>query len=416
MQSEAAYWALLTGEEPWQVELLGAWHGAGNRSLRGLFEEAPQALAMLLGLPEEALTPLLAVRTRVPRTASLLDRLGREGVDLVTRWERRYPRALKTALGDGAPPALWHAGPLDLLGQGPVAVFGARDAGPDAVAFARALAVGLAGRGRPVITGVARAIERATLEAALGAGGAGIVMLGQGIARAQPDLRRLQAQIAAGRLLVLSGMAPEAPWQPWIEGARGALAAALAERAAVAQVSEGGGTWATVQAAIGLGRPLYVRESEDDTHRALLAGGALSLPWPAEPDELVALLLPADRQPRGAAAAQGQDGEVQSAAEAGEQPGGRAEEVTPSGAGGAPALQEALLRYLQRSRRRATGKGTLLQMFPVGERELDRALLALIADGSVTERPHRSGAQYSALPEGKRGQGAFQPSLFGQQE
>jgi predicted Rossmann fold nucleotide-binding protein DprA/Smf involved in DNA uptake len=425
MQPEAAYWALLTGEGQQAAralaDLVDAWHGAGNRSVRGLFEQAPEALAMLLGLNDEALAPLLALRPRVPQTVRLMEKLGREGVDLVTWWERRYPRVLKGSLGGTAPPVLWYAGSLDLLAGRPVAVFGGRDAGAEAIEFARALAAAVAGQGHPVITGVARVIERATLEAVLGADGTAIVVLGQGIARAQPDLRRLGPRIQDGKLLVLARLAPEVAWQPWLEESRGTLAVALAERVAVAQVSEGGGTWATVQAACRLGRPLYVRQSEAEAHMTLVAQGGIAVPWPGEQDELVRLALPAPvRQLREAAApsraeaglpetdgpAMETDREARAAAD--EQP--DAAEIDN--------LEEALLRYLQRARRRAIGKGALLQVFPVREAALDRALVALITGGRVVQRPHRSGAGYAAVRDGQPeiGPSAFQMSLFGQEE
>jgi predicted Rossmann fold nucleotide-binding protein DprA/Smf involved in DNA uptake len=279
-----------------------------------------------------------------------------------------------------------------------------------------------------VITGVARAIERAVLETTLGVGGAAIVVLGQGIARAQPGMRRLQAHIAGATLLVLAALTPEAPWQPGLEEGRGALAASLAERVAVAQMGEGEGIAAAVQAACRLRRPVFVREADAEAHRALLPDGALALPWPAEPGELAALLLPPSR--RRLREGPGQDAagdEVPREARAAEQPDQRpgaealapaAGSVEPDGKINEHRLDEELLRYLRRSRRKATGKGALLQAFPVDESALDRALLALIAAGQVVERSHRSGARYAAVRAGDEEamRSGFQLSLFGQDD
>ena len=81
-------------------------------------------------------------------------------------------------------------------------------------------------------------------------------------------------------------------------------------------------------------------------------------------------------------------------------------------------LEAALLRYLQRHRRRVTSKGLLLQALPAEERVLDQALTALIAAGQVAEHAHRTGVGYAPAPQdGSREEGSnFQLSLFGQSE
>jgi hypothetical protein len=177
-----------------------------------------------------------------------------------------------------------------------------------------------------------------------------------------------------------------------------------------------------------LRRPVFVREADAEVHRALLADVALPLPWPAEPEELSALLLgPPDRQAR-------EDREQHHAGDDALRAGGAPEEIgretggevqAPTGGNAAPGgegevhnLEEALLQLLQRSRRKAIGKGALLQMFPCGEAALDRALLALIAAGQVVERPHRAGARYAAVRSGETAtaQSGFQLSLFGQKD
>ena len=104
-------------------------------------------------------------------------------------------------------------------------------------------------------------------------------MLGQGIARALPDLRRLVPRLREGQLLLLSRVHPEAPWQPALEEGRGAVVVALAERVVVVHAGLTGGTWEVAQQALRYGRPLFVRESPAEGNRALLEQGALPFAW-----------------------------------------------------------------------------------------------------------------------------------------
>ena len=170
MGPEAAYWAVLTGAaEPGSplAGLIEGWLAAGNRSARELFELHPEMLAATLGRPVEELTALLALRARLPQAQRLLDRLGRAGVDLLPRWDRRYPRALRVLADERHEAVLWYAGSLDLLEQDPVAIAGPRDVGPEGRDFARAVAGAVAGQGHAVLGGLAQTVERVAMEGAM---------------------------------------------------------------------------------------------------------------------------------------------------------------------------------------------------------------------------------------------------------
>ncbi|MDB5075618.1 MAG: putative processing protein, partial [Chloroflexi bacterium] len=239
MHPEAVYWALLS-DHPLEDDaaiagLLAAWHAKGKRSVHDLFEQDPGSLAEILGIPESALAPMVRLRPRLPQAHRLIDRLVRDGVELVTIWERRYPQQLRSLLGEAVPMVLWHLGPLKLLDGDPVAILGSRDVPQEALSFARQVGGGVARAGRPVLTGVARAVERAALEAALRVeGGTAVALLAQGIARAMPELRHWQGAIRGNRLLVAGVLHPEAAWQPWHESLRGVIGVGLAERVVVA--------------------------------------------------------------------------------------------------------------------------------------------------------------------------------------
>ena len=504
MGSEAAYWAVLTGAaaEPGSplARLIAGWLAAGNRSARELFELHPEMLAATLGRTVEELTPLLALRARLPQAQRLLDRLGRAGVDLLPRWDRRYPRALRVLADERHEAVLWYAGALDLLEQDPVAIAGPRDVGPEGRDFARAVAGAVAGQGHAVLGGLAQTVERVAMEGAMvRERGGGIAVLGQGIARALPDLLRLQHELRAGRILVISRLPLEAAWQPAYESERARTTVQLMGRLVLAQAEAGDGSWQLAHAALQVGRAVLVRASESEACATLQAQGAMPIAWPAQGEEALAaeaLRLPEIRarhlrelacstgadhregQPAGSDATDDRDSEATTApkprrkaaargsgtatvdpaipsapanpgariratqrngsapahsqapatagvaAEPGSVPEADEAYVHGRGPGGdevpepSPPLEEVLLRYLRRHRRRVTSKGLLLQALPAEEWAIDQALAALIAAGQVTEHAHRTGAGYApAAPDGAAdGGGSFQLSLFGRPE
>ena len=317
MGPEAAYWAALTSAaaEPGSslAGLIDRWLAAGNRSARELFELHPEMLAAALGRPVEELAALLTLRGRLPQAQRLLDRLGRAGVDLLPRWDRRYPRALRVLADERHEAVLWYAGALDLLEQDPVAVAGPRDVGAEGRDFARALAGAVASQGRAVLGGLAQTVERVAMEGAMvRERGGGIAVLGQGIARALPDLLRLQGELRAGRLLVISRLPLEAAWQPAYEPERGRTALGLMARLVLAQAEVGDGSWQLAHAALQAGRVVLVRATGTEACEALLAQGAMPIGWPARGDEALAAeaLRPQNvRGPRGRDAARSSQAE-----------------------------------------------------------------------------------------------------------
>ncbi len=394
MHPDAPFVALLTDlpAHALPASVSAVWRRRGALQIRDLFEWEPAALAEALAIPEDALAPLLALRAGLPRARTLIQRLTGEGISLVTVGERAYPSALRDALGDEAPRALWLAGARDPLSRGPIAIVGEREAPDDAVGEASDLARAAAGEGHSVLTGVATPIERAVLRAALAEpGGTAIGLSHYGIARALPNLQPWRQAIREGRFLLLSHAQPEAPWEPGREELGGAVLAGLADRLVLVQ----GGRPATAdrcaRLALGLGRPVFIRPRDEATAATLLAEGARVLSEPLGADLVAA--LPARR---GAVAA----------------------EPTISSSGlneeGAPPndLEEMVLRYLN-GRRKPAGKGALLHALAIEEGVLDRALMRLMARGDVTQHSHRTGVAYTVTGAKGTGTGAFQLSIFG---
>ncbi|MPZ35549.1 MAG: DNA-protecting protein DprA [Rhodospirillales bacterium] len=134
------------------------------------------------------------------------DALAKAGGRFLVFGDPAYPPAL-AALPD-APAVLSAIGDLGLLGRPTLAVVGAREASMAACRLAGELAGALGAAGFVVASGLARGIDAAAHQAALGTGT--VAVLAGGIDQVYPPQNAgLQADIATGGLLL-----SEAPWAP----------------------------------------------------------------------------------------------------------------------------------------------------------------------------------------------------------
>ena len=120
-----------------------------------------------------------------------------------------YPRLL--AALETPPPVLTWRGDLALLGQGAVALVGARNASAGACRLARDYAAALAARGYAVVSGLARGIDAAAHRGALAAmecGGGTIGVIASGIDVTYPPEHAELQEAVAQRGLLLAEMPP----------------------------------------------------------------------------------------------------------------------------------------------------------------------------------------------------------------
>lgn len=120
-----------------------------------------------------------------------------------------YPRLLSAL--ETPPPVLTWRGDLSLLGQGAVALVGARNASAGACRLAREYGAALAARGYVVVSGLARGIDAAAHRGALAAmdhrgGTIGVIASGIDVTY-PPEHAELQEDVA-GRGLLLAEMPP----------------------------------------------------------------------------------------------------------------------------------------------------------------------------------------------------------------
>lgn len=154
-----------------------------------------------------AAIPDLAARSggKAPRIADLkdvaaeIDAVQRLGARYLFLGQGLYPSLLAEI--DSAPPALIVRGDLGLIERPAIAIVGARNASAAACRFARDLARGLAEEGVLVVSGLARGIDSAAHQGALGGGTAGVIASGIDITY-PPENKELQEAVATQGLLI----------------------------------------------------------------------------------------------------------------------------------------------------------------------------------------------------------------------
>lgn len=188
------------------------------------------------------------------------------GQRAVERGDRDYPSCLEE-LRD-PPKALWVRGSWLAATAPAVAIVGTRHASPYGLRVAKAIAACCTRHGVSVISGLARGIDGAAHEAALGAGGRTVAVLGTAIDHYYPrGHRELQERIAREGLLV-SEHAPGDPGHAGSFPRRNRIIAALASATVVVEAPEDSGALITAEVAQALGRRVYVVPNAIDVPQA----------------------------------------------------------------------------------------------------------------------------------------------------
>ncbi|QQE80793.1 DNA-processing protein DprA [Alicyclobacillus sp. SO9] len=190
--------------------------------------------------------------------SALVKKLSNQGIGAVVRGEELYPERL-LQWGENAPLVLFVKGNRELLMRLPaVSVVGTRRASAYGLEAARWLANSLAGAGVTVVSGLALGIDAAAHRAALRASGPTIAVLGSGVNVCYPPSHRdLFQQIQESGLLV-SEYPPDDPVAKHHFPERNRIIAALGEIVIIVQAGPKSGALTTVDAALGLGRDVYV--------------------------------------------------------------------------------------------------------------------------------------------------------------
>lgn len=182
-----------------------------------------------------------------------LDALEKVGGQLLGAWEATYPPALK-AIAD-SPPLISVLGRAELLDPPGVALVGARNASAAGRRIAAQLAVDLGAAGLTITSGLARGIDGAAHEAALGTGT--IAVLAGGVDRIYPPQHdRLYAAIRdQGAIVSEMPLGYEATARDFPK--RNRIVSGLTKGVVVIEAADRSGTLITARLALEQGRDVF---------------------------------------------------------------------------------------------------------------------------------------------------------------
>ncbi len=217
-----------------------------------LIEEHGSAAAALAALPDVARAAGVERYEACPEGVAIAEMAAgrREGAQLLCHGEAGYPDAL-TDLPD-APPVLWVRGDAGLLSRRMVAMVGARNASSLGLRMARRLAEGLGAAGFTVVSGLARGVDAAAHEAALGTGTVAVMAGGADVVYPAENAD-LAEKIAAEGCLVSEqpmGTEPQARHFPL----RNRIVSGLSRAVIVVEAAARSGSLITAKTALDQGR------------------------------------------------------------------------------------------------------------------------------------------------------------------
>ena len=245
------------------------------RSLLDRFGTAAEALAALPELARRggrsrALTPYPTAEAEREMAA-----LAKLGARLLAVTEPDYP-ALLAAIPD-SPPLLAVRGDASLLGRSSVAVVGARNASANGRRFARMIADDFGKAGWVVVSGLARGIDTAAHEAALGRGTVAVMAGGIDIVYPPENARLYDALVERGAVVTEAafGAQPQARHFP----RRNRLISGLSMGVVVVEAARRSGSLITARLAAEQGREVFAVPGSPLDARAegcndLIRGGA----------------------------------------------------------------------------------------------------------------------------------------------
>lgn len=223
---DLAKWLAIRESRP--MDLLGE---QGSNLLAFVHESRlePQRLAFLLA--------------RGTAMALAMERWSRAGVWVISRGDPEFPKRLKQRLRHAAPPLLYGSGNKALLDSGGVAIVGSRHASENALAFTRDVAECCASQGLAVVSGGARGVDAAAMQAATESGGLCIGVLAADLLKTSMH-KQNRMGLQSGRMVLVSPFYPEAGFNAGHAMGRNRYIYALADYGLVIDADlKKGGTW-----------------------------------------------------------------------------------------------------------------------------------------------------------------------------
>ncbi|GAA5531069.1 DNA-processing protein DprA [Herpetosiphon gulosus] len=186
------------------------------------------------------------IQRLLDRAAALgfaLEKWQRAGIWVIIRSDPRYPQQLKQRLKQLAPPVLFGCGNSELLNTGGIAVVGSRHSTAAELEWTAQLGTTLANHGAVVVSGGARGVDQAVMQAGLAANGQVVGILADSLLKTSLAATYRQA-LQQHQLVLVSPFNPEAGFDVGNAMGRNKYIYCLADAAIVVNSTPNkGGTW-----------------------------------------------------------------------------------------------------------------------------------------------------------------------------
>lgn len=257
-----------------------------QKALSYFFECDETTLSSTFNITQDELEAVSEVKQKLANITFQLEDLLEQGYDLIPITDERYPRAIKANLKYSAPSLLYSSGNIELLNTPCDAIVGSRNAMQESLDFTTAVAESLAAKGRTVVSGFARGIDRQAFDAAIEAGGNTIAIVPQGILTFASYMKEIYKPLISGKVTIVSPYAPNMPWSASLAMARNSLIYGIAEHIYVAQSDNKGGTYSGVVSGLKKKRSIYIRypgDNEKNANRLLIDLGGIPVDANGDP-------------------------------------------------------------------------------------------------------------------------------------
>ncbi|PAX52257.1 DNA-processing protein DprA [Brunnivagina elsteri] len=204
---------------------------------------------------------LLALLKRGAMLSLAVEKWTNQGLWVMGRSDRNYPKRLKQRLRHSAPAILYGVGNLELLSLGGLAIVGSRDIDEDGLSYTQRVTQTSAEQAIQVISGGARGVDQAAMLGVLEAGGTSVGVLADSLTKAGVN-SKYRSSIKEGRLTLVSSYDPDAGFNTGNAMGRNKYIYALADYALVVNSTVNqGGTWAGAVEALAKIKdiPVFVR-------------------------------------------------------------------------------------------------------------------------------------------------------------
>lgn len=255
--------AISPRDEMLAYETLWAIDKVSLKTIAEWFKANPLVPSKLLRLKESAelFSELPALRAKVAEYLKTID----VPFSVCVHGTFQYPKRLRHAKHPIE--LFYYRGDIGLLDSTCISVVGARECSPEGLKRAAKLAKGLVERGYTVVSGLAKGVDTAAMEAAIEAGGHTIGVIGTPIHEAYPkENGPLQDKVAQRHLLVSQVPFYRHKTEPFSARKihfpqRNETMAAISDATVIVEASDTSGSLTQARACIQQGRKLFILNS-----------------------------------------------------------------------------------------------------------------------------------------------------------